>query len=291
MPTERIISPPPIPARLADGHKGTFGRVLIIGGSDGMIGAPIFAGTAALRMGSGLVQIAVPRAILHAVLSITPELIGMGLGKGVPKDLLDAADAASAIVIGPGLGKSPDARARLKRIYRLDKPMVIDADGLNMLAMEKRWPRDFKARAVLTPHPGEMKRLSKLLKRSEVPAEFPTDDAGRIDLARLAAKTFGQTIVLKGHRTVVTDGQKVYVNHTGDSTLSKAGTGDILSGIIGSLLGQKMDPFAAACASVYIHGRCGELTGKRISHRSALAREIIDTVPEAVDEYERVIGE
>jgi hydroxyethylthiazole kinase-like uncharacterized protein yjeF len=286
MPVQRISVLPPLPPRPADGHKGTFGRVLIVGGSDGMIGAPVFSGTSALRTGSGLVQIAVPRAILHAALSITPELIGIGLGKGVPKDLLAAADAADALIVGPGLGKSTDARARLKRLIQLNKPMVIDADGLNMLAMEKRWPRTFHAHAVLTPHPGEMKRLAKLFGRSEV----PSDEPGRIDIATLAASIFGQTIVLKGHRTVVTDGKRVYVNRTGDSTLSKAGTGDVLSGIIGSLLGQGMQLFDAACAGVHIHGRAGELAGKKLGMRGALAREIIDEIPQAVGEYEREVG-
>src|SRR5439155_12642235 len=170
-----------------------------------------------------LVQIAVPRAILHAALSITPELIGLGLGKGVAKDLLDDADAADALIVGPGMGKSADARARLKRLIRIDKPMVIDADGLNILALERRWSREFKARAILTPHPGEMKRLAKLFDQADV----PSDDDGRIAIAVKAATTFHQLIVLKGHRTVVTDGKKVYVNRTGDSTLSKAGSGDV----------------------------------------------------------------
>ena len=160
--------------------------------------------------------------------------------------------------------------------------MLIDADALNILAMQKRWPRDFKARAVLTPHPGEMKRLAKLFDRIDV----PTDDDGRIDIAIKAAKTFDQIIVLKGHRTVVTDGQRVYVNRTGDSTLSKAGAGDVLSGIIGSLLGQKMESFDAACAGVHIHGHCGELAGQKFGQRCALAREIIDAIPQAVGEYE-----
>jgi NAD(P)H-hydrate epimerase len=286
MSIERISTLPPLPPRPADGHKGTFGRVLIVGGNDAMVGAPVFAGTSALRMGSGLVQIAVPRVILPAALSITPELIGLALGKGVGKDLLEAVDSADAIIVGPGLGKSPDAKARLKRLIRIDKPMLIDADGLNILSMEKRWPREFKAHAVLTPHPGEMKRLAKLFGRSEV----PSDDDGRIDTALKAATTFGQVIVLKGHRTVVTDGQRVYVNRTGDSTLSKAGTGDVLSGIIGSLLGQGMELFEAACAGVHIHGRAGELAGKRFGQRCALAREILDAIPRAVEEYEREVG-
>jgi NAD(P)H-hydrate epimerase len=259
--------------------------VLIVGGNDAMLGAPVFSGTSALRMGSGLVQIAVPQAILATALSITPELIGLALKPSATKmsDLLEAADAADAIVVGPGLGKSAASHARLMRLIRLDKPMVIDADGLNMLAAEKRWPASFKAHAVLTPHPGEMKRLAKLIGRSEV----PTDDAGRIDIAVAASKAFKQIIVLKGHRTVVTDGRRVYINRTGDSTLSKAGTGDILSGMIGSLLGQKMNGFDAACAAVRLHGRAGELAGKKLGQRSALAREIINELPAAIEEYEQ----
>src|SRR3954447_740451 len=163
MPIQRIVTLPPLPSRPIEGHKGLFGRVLVVGGNDGMIGAPVLAGTAALRAGAGLVQLAVPRAILHTALSITPELIGLGLGKAAGKDeLLKAAEASDAIVLGPGLGKTPEAEARLVRLIRLEKPMVLDADALNLLASQKRWPSFFKATAVLTPHPGEMKRLAKL---------------------------------------------------------------------------------------------------------------------------------
>src|SRR5688572_23434659 len=117
---ERIHSPPPLPARPAEGHKGLFGRVLVVGGNDGMIGAPVLAGTAALRMGAGLVQVAVPRSILSACLTITPELIGLGLGKAAGKDaLLEAGEKADAVVIGPGLGRTPEAEARLVRLVRL----------------------------------------------------------------------------------------------------------------------------------------------------------------------------
>src|SRR5829696_801693 len=195
---QRIDRAPALPERPKSGHKGLFGRVLVVGGNDGMIGAPVLAATAALRMGSGLVQIAVPRSILPYALSITPELIGLSLGKAAGKDqLLEAAEAADAVVIGPGLGQTPEALGRLTRLVRLDKPMVVDADGLNLLAKEKAWPSYFKAKAVLTPHPGEMKRLAKLLDRSDV----PDDDDGRIDIAAHAARTFGQVVVLKGAKT------------------------------------------------------------------------------------------
>ena len=249
-----------------------------------MIGAPTLAATAALRMGAGLVQLAVPRSILHACLAITPELIGLGLGKAAGKDeLLKAAEAANAIVIGPGLGQTPEAMARLTQLIRLEKPMVVDADGLNLLAKEKKWPSYFRARAVLTPHPGEMARLGKLLGRAEV----PTDDAGRLELATLAAKRFGQVVLLKGHRTVVSDGHKSYVNQSGDSTLSKAGSGDILSGIIGCLLAQKMSQFDAACLGAHLHGRAGELAGAKLGRRSALARDVLQFLPAAIRELER----
>jgi NAD(P)H-hydrate epimerase len=283
---DRITTVPPLPPRPADGHKGLFGRVLIVGGNDGMLGAPSFAGQSALRMGSGLVQIAVPRSILQFCLSITPELIGLGLGKSSAKDaLLEAGEKADAIVIGPGLGQTPEAEGRLLRLVRLDQPMVVDADGLNLLAKMKRWPRFFKARAVLTPHPGEMKRLGKLIDRT---GDVPSDDDGRIDLATAAASAFGQVVVLKGHRTVVTDGQRVYLNETGDSSLSKAGAGDVLSGIVGCLLGQQMEPFDAAIAGVHLHGLAGEIAGAKVGRRCALAREVIDAIPEAV---RRVAGE
>jgi hydroxyethylthiazole kinase-like uncharacterized protein yjeF len=250
-----------------------------------MIGAPVLAGTAALRMGSGLVQIAVPRSILPFALSITPELIGLALGKAAGKDkLLEAAEEADAVAIGPGLGQTPEALARLTRLARLqDKPTVVDAGALNLLAKEKKWPAWFKARGVLTPHPGEMKRLGKLLGVSDV----PSDDQGRSGLAASAARVFGQIIVLKGDRTVVTDGTRVYFNDTGNSALSKAGTGDVLSGMIASLIGQGMDSLDAAMAGVRLHGLAGEVAGQRYGLRSPVAREVIDAIPEAITLYEK----
>src|SRR5947207_12690570 len=154
---------PPLPPRPNAGHKGAFGRVLVVGGNDEMIGAPTLAGTAALRMGAGLVQIAVPKTILNACLLITPELIALGLGKTGKDGLLSSAEAADALVVGPGMGQSAESEERMERIVRIEKPLVLDADGLNLLAKVKKWPKDFKAKAVLTTHPGEMGRLIKLL--------------------------------------------------------------------------------------------------------------------------------
>lgn len=275
---------PPLPPRPLDGHKGTFGRVLVVGGSDTMIGAPVLAGTAALRTGSGLVQLAVPRANVVACLTITPELVGLALGaSSKPIELAEAADKADAVVVGPGLGQSPAAKARLTQLLKVDgKPTVVDADGLNLLARMKGWPKFFKAKAVLTPHPGEMARLGALIGREGV----PNDEAGRIDIAMAAAKAFGQVVLLKGSRSVVTDGRRVYVNATGNSALSKAGTGDVLSGVIGSLLGQGMDGFDAACLGAHLHGWAGEIAGERLGLRSVLAREVADSLAAAIRERE-----
>lgn len=250
-----------------------------------MIGAPVLAGTSALRSGAGLVQIAVPKSILAQAVSITPELIGLGLAKTEAKDkLLEAANKADAIVIGPGLGRSSESDTRVMLLVRLDKPMVVDADGLNTLSSGKKWPAYFKAKAVLTPHPGEMSRLGKLFGQTEV----PSDEQGRIAIAARAATAFGQTIVLKGRGTVVTDGRRVYINPTGDSSLSKAGTGDVLSGIVGTFLAEKMEPFDAACAAVWIHGRAGELAGQKLGRRCVLATDVIAALPAAIDAYEKL---
>jgi NAD(P)H-hydrate epimerase len=124
-----------------------------------------------------------------------------------------------------------------------------------------------------------MKRLAKLIHRATV----PEDEKGRIAIAALAAKTFGQVIVLKGHRTVVTDAKKFFINHTGDSSLSKAGAGDVLSGILASLIGQGMDRFDAACAAVHLHGRAGEIAGKKLGRRSVLARDVVDAISQVAN--------
>jgi len=288
----RIDLPPALPERLEEGHKGLFGRVLVVGGSRDMIGAPVLAGLAALRMGAGLVQVAMPRPVLAAALTVCPELIGLGLTKGTRERLDEAAALADAIVVGPGLGVSRESHDRLRSLTRLNKPLVIDADGLNVLAAGKRWPAKFEASAVLTPHPGEMKRLGSLIDLNDVPA----DDAGRIRIAVQAASEFQQVVVLKGARTVVVEpptpiqpveAAKVFVNSTGDSSLSKAGTGDVLAGLIACLMAQKLPRFEAACAAVYLHGLAGEIAGARLGKRSVLATDVIESLPQAIAEYER----
>lgn len=283
---QRITQLPPLPPRPAQSHKGIFGRVVVIGGSEEMLGAPVLAATAALRMGSGLVYLAMPKNLLPAALSVTPELIGLSLpANRLDRKLLAAIEGADAVVVGPGMGQSAGAKARLMQLLKLSRPAVIDADALNLLAAAKAFPK-MNLKAVLTPHPGEMQRLAKHLKKSSVPA----DEDGRIRLALLAARTFGQIVLLKGHHTVVTDGKRVYVNRTGDSTLAKGGSGDVLSGIIASLIGQGMSLFDAACSGAWIHGKAGELAGQAVGQRFAVARDVIHELCGATREYQHQFG-
>ncbi len=273
---------PPLPDRPIKGHKGLFGRILIVGGSDTMLGAPVLAGLAALRMGSGLVQIALPAHMLPAALSVTPELIGINRTTS-GREVLEAAEQADVVVIGPGLGQSAESKKLLMALLKLDQSMVIDADALNILARGDKWPSGVKASCVLTPHPGEMKRLGGLIGVSEV----PDDDAGRRKLAKQASEAFSQVVVLKGYRTIITNGKRVVMNPTGDSSLSKAGTGDVLSGMIGALIGQGMSLFEAAVAGCHLHGKAGELAGRQLGRRSVLASDVIAALPRAIQMYDR----
>lgn len=287
--TARKPTLPPLPDRPASGHKGLFGRVLVVGGEASMFGAAVLAATAALRAGSGLVQVAVPRAVLPHAIGITPELVGLGLDDAddsADAAALDAAVAAAdVLVVGPGMGRSDASRRRLFRLAAAEKPGVFDADALNLFSdSNSSWIKQLRGPAVLTPHPGEMARLLRSIGDD---GRVPDDDAGRLRVAKRLAEAAGQVVLLKGHRTVITDGRRAHVNDTGDSTLSKAGAGDVLSGLIGSLVGQGMDVFDAAVAAAWIHGAAGELAGRQHGRRGALARDVIDAVPAAVEAHVR----
>lgn len=267
---------PPLPPRPDDAHKGIFGTLLLVGGSTQMTGAPMLAARSAYRAGCGLVRVAMPQSVLAAALSVLPEAIGLGFegNDGDAKRLREALTSADAIAAGPGLGQEPSAEALLDEILQSDLPAVLDADALNHLAKRKSWPKREKP-TVLTPHPGEMKRLL-----AHVPDwdEVPKGDEGRIQLATAAAKQWNVILVLKGRRTVITDGERVWVNQTGDVTLAKAGSGDVLTGLIGSLLAQGMNAFDAAICGVHYHGLAGETAGRDLGQRGALATDIADCV-------------
>lgn len=273
-----ISDPPALPQRPTHGHKGTFKRVLVVAGSDEMPGAAVLAGLASLKMGAGWVQVATSDRALLIAHTIAPELVGLNLDRPRwRKRLASAATQADAIVLGPGLGQDDRADAIVREVLPFEKRAVIDADALNLLSQRRRWPRKIGLRAVLTPHPGEMLRLGRLFGRDEV----PTDEAGRLAIAVEASRVFQQIVLLKGNRTVITDGTRAYINTTGDSSLSKAGTGDVLSGMLGTLLAQMEDPFDAACLAAHLHGRAGEIAGQASDPRSVLARDVIDELPRA----------
>src|SRR5688572_7361175 len=271
---------PQLPPRSEDAHKGTFGTLLILGGSSQMIGAPMLAARAAYRAGCGLVQVAMPQGVLAAALAVCPEAIGLRLvGKeGDVRRFRTALERADAVVAGPGLGQEPEAEALLRAVYSSGKPAVLDADALNLLAAREQWPADFRAAAVLTPHPGEMARLAKHLGGREV----ATGEAGRIDLCNAAARSLRSVVLLKGRRTVISDGERYRINATGDNSLARAGAGDVLAGLIGSLLAQGMPPFEAAVCAAHYHGVAGEAAGKALGRRSVLASDVAERLGEAM---------
>lgn len=282
MPT-RTYDIPPLPPRPRDGHKGTFGRVLVVAGHPELLGAPVLAGTAAYRSGAGYVQVAMPPDLLPAALSVTPELVGHRLASGSDAKLLAAGRLADALVLGCGMGTRPASRRRLLTLLKLDRPCVLDADALNLLVAERKLP-PLPERAVLTPHPGEMARLARVLRIE--PPPVATDPARR-QLALAAALSAGRVVVLKGAHTVVAgpDGRH-YVEPSANTALAKAGTGDVLAGILGALLAQGLPAFEAAVLAVHIHARAARHAREQLGERSPLARDIIAGIAPALLDLE-----
>ena len=283
MKLEIINKAPKLKPRAVDAHKGDFGKVCIIAGSMGMSGAAALAGRAALRSGAGLVRVATPKSVLPIAASIEPSFTTISL----PEDnvgrisskainsILDAVSDNDVLAFGPGVGISGGLQSILMALLEKDGlRLIIDADGLNNLAKIKDWPAKLKAEVVLTPHPGEMKRLWTGVFREELP------DNRQQQAAQLAQQT--KTVVaLKGAGTVVSDGQKVYVNKTGNPGMATAGSGDVLTGAITALAGQGLDNFGATVLGVYIHGLAGDIAAEKIGQVSLMATDIIDSLPEA----------
>ncbi len=293
---------PRLPPRKADSHKGDYGRVLVIGGSRGMIGAPALCANAALRSGAGLVRIAVEALLQERVAVLAPcattidlPMIEMAFRRPrqkswyLPEDvehdvwshIRDAQKANDVLAVGPGwsTGRAHAALLGLM-LAKLDGPMVLDADGLNNLTQIPGWVRICAQRTpkhplVLTPHPGEMQRLldSGGIKLDAVKQR-------RASALQLAAKT-GAVVVLKGAGTVVTDGRRMFVNRTGNPGMATGGTGDVLTGVIAALIGQKMSPFDAAVLGVHVHGLAGDLAARTIGQVSLIATDLIEHLPAA----------
>ena len=274
---------PRLPRRKSDSHKGDFGRVLIVGGSRGMVGAPALAASAALRAGAGLVKMALPDCIQLTTAALEPCATSLALpdtpagtfSLAAIGKIISAAKDHDVIAIGPGLDQSAALTKLLAAVIALpNKPVVIDADGLNNLARIKAWPKKVRAKLILTPHPGEAKRLWSGLSKSAWPKDR---QAAALALA-LACR---QTVVLKGAGTIVTDGSRVYKNTTGNPGLATGGTGDVLTGILAALLGQGMSLFDSAVLGVYVHGRAGDLAAEMVGQVSLTATDLLEVLPDA----------
>jgi len=274
---------PKLKPRAVDAHKGDFGKVLIIAGSVGMSGAAALAGRAALRAGAGLVRVATAKSALPIVASIEPSYTTIPLAEdsagqissNAINTILTEMNENDAVAFGPGVGISLKLRSVVQTLIEQKQlRLVIDGDGLNNLSKLKDWPSKLKAEVVLTPHPGEMKRLWSGLFRDQMPSE-------RQQQAAQLAKQTGTVVVLKGARTVVTDSQKVYINKTGNPGMATAGSGDVLTGVITALIGQGFSIFDAAVLGVYIHGLAGDIAAEKIGQVSLMATDIIESLPDA----------
>lgn len=279
---------PRLPRRAADGHKGVYGRVLVVAGSRGMCGAAVLCGTGALRAGAGLVQVATPAGVQNVVAAGNPCYTTFGIrqhadgafSEGAADDVVELGRGANVIAIGPGLGRGDDAAAVVREVVReLPRtPTVVDADGLNALAP---FTNEFHGRPfplVLTPHPGEFARL----------AGRPTPDVlvHRETAAVEFATRFGVVLLLKGAGTVVTDGRRVYRNSTGNPGMATGGSGDVLTGVVAALLGQGLPPFEAAVLAAWVHGRAGDLAAGVLGHAGLTAADLPNYLPAALRELE-----
>jgi ADP-dependent NAD(P)H-hydrate dehydratase len=269
--------------REAESHKGTYGRAMIAGGSRGKAGAPALAGMAALRSGAGLVTVVVPRSVQDTVAGFEPSLMTVGLGNRDTDELqqehaseiCELAKNQTAIAIGPGIGTDAETVRLVHALYyKLPQPLVVDADGLNALAQWQEGLQHVPGPRILTPHPGEFERLTG--------EKCHADLAKRAEQAAMLAQrdTTSQTIVvLKGHRTILTDGKQVSFNQTGNPGMATGGSGDSLTGILTALLAQGLSPWDAARFGVHVHGLAGDLAAEELGEVSMIASDIIDYLP------------
>ena len=264
-PLERVLDVPRLPPRRGDSHKGDYGRVLVVAGSRGFSGAAVLCGRGALRGGAGLVTVACPRDVQDVVAAGDPCYMTAAL----PDRAADL-PPADVVAIGPGLGHTSGELVR-ELVAGFAGPLVLDADALAALApgwVQRGVP------AVLTPHPGEFARLVKKTV-SEVQAD-------RESLAVAYAREFGVVLLLKGVGTVVTDGIRVYTNDTGNPGMATGGCGDVLTGLIAALLGQKLPSFEAAVLGAWAHGRAGDLAAGSLGEISVTAADLLDHLPAAI---------
>ena len=282
-----------LPYRKPDGHKGDFGRLLLVAGSTGLTGAAALASQAAARTGCGLIKLASPASTqpilatkLTEVMTIPlPDVSGKGVlalrGLGEIRKYVEQHDA---VVVGPGIGSHHETRELMQRLIpKLICPAIVDADGLNAFegVSDLLRQRDGATDLVLTPHPGEYTRLTG--------SEILDNISEKIDNVLQAARDLSAVVVLKGSPTLVADSQGAcYLNPTGNSGMATGGSGDVLSGMIGSFLAQGLSPLDASLCGVYLHGRAGDLAADHLTQRAMIAGDIITYLPEAFEEIDEL---
>ncbi|PCI08179.1 NAD(P)H-hydrate dehydratase [bacterium] len=291
-----------LPKRATDSHKGTFGSVAIVGGSAGMhhndkfaatmLGAPALAAMGAIRAGCGLVKVAVPMPLVESVLTLAPFATGFGLEVDADRAIIPSSAAVvidelvrtnEVVVVGPGMGTGHEIEQIVTRLIgQEDVPIVVDADGLNALTAMPDFTRDVRATMVMTPHPGEAKRLMAALSITGDPAGTQPE---RIKACVEIAQRVGCVVVLKGKGTVVSNGHLVWVCDRGCSALSVGGTGDVLAGVIGSLIAQKnIDLFMACAIGVQAHAIAGEQWATHHNATSGMiANELADELAGVIE--------
>lgn len=259
-----------MPYREQNSNKGTFGKVLNVSGSKNYIGAAYLSSKSALVSGCGFVALATDRNVIDSVSKMLPEAVYINR-----KDALRTIKDYSVLLIGCGLGTDNSAKNDFMSFIKKakDLPTVIDADGLNILSeINIELPK----KAIITPHPMEAARLLKV-KIEDVLNNLEQS-------AKELSTKYNCVSVLKTHRTIVCQGENLYVNRHGNSALAKAGTGDVLAGIIAGLLAQNTEPFAAAKLGVYLHSRAGEIASENLTEYSVLASDVINYLPQAIKE-------
>lgn len=276
-----------LPQRSDDAHKGDVGRVVIIGGSNAevmMVGAPALAAMAALRSGAGLVQLWVPEALRAPAAVLAPG----ATTRTLPTDsaaLTQAVNEFSAdvVALGPGLGRSLAPTVLAEFLGTYTGPVVLDADGLNLLSKSEPFDIPDPKRVVLTPHPGEADRL--LASRGKKRALDATPTARRAAACALV-EAYHCAVVLKGFGTIVTDGERLYINETGNAGMATGGAGDVLTGMIAALIGQRLPTLEAAILGVFLHGLAGDFAAEELGRWSMTAMDIVEYLPEAFCEHE-----
>ncbi len=273
-----------IPSRANDTHKGDFGHVLVVAGSRGMTGAAFLTSQAALLSGSGLVTCAIPEclnSIMEVKLTEVMTLPLPGTKQGTlklsgKKEIVLFSKKASSVAIGPGISRNKDTQVLVKNLLKEIKcPVILDADGIMAIVNNPNVLNARKISTVLTPHPGEMAHLIK--------KTVGYVQGSREKVAKDFAKKYKIILVLKGHRTVVADPSgNVFVNQTGNSGMSTAGVGDVLTGIISSFVGQGINPYSAAVIGTYLHGLAGDIASKDKGQFSLIAGDILEKLPQAI---------